>query len=202
MSKIIDFFRRHRIFKHICLIVAVSVVLLTVVFYWLGVYTRHGEREVVPEVRSLSLDEAVRSLEAHRMTMVVTDSIYNRNYALGSVVEQDPKPGEFVKPGRRIYVVVNAATHPTVPFPTVVDMSLRQAKALLEGAEFVVKDIVYKPSEYKDLVLSAQYNGKVIREGDRIPVGSSITLCVGKGLEAGDEQQDELGSEIENRIQF
>ena len=87
MSKIIDFFRRHRIFKHICLIVAVSVVLLTVVFYWLGVYTRHGEREVVPEVRSLSLDEAVRSLEAHRMTMVVTDSIYNRNYALGSVVE-------------------------------------------------------------------------------------------------------------------
>ena len=99
-------------------------------------------------------------------------------------------------------MVVNAATHPTVPFPTVVDMSLRQAKALLEGAEFVVKDIVYKPSEYKDLVLSAQYNGKVIREGDRIPVGSSITLCVGKGLEAGDEQQDELGSEIENRIQF
>ena len=202
MSKFIDFFRRHRILKHVCLIVLVGIAILVGVFSWLGVYTRHGQREVVPEVRALTMPEAVQMLEAHQLAMVVTDSIYNPHYALGSIVEQDPKPGEFVKPGRRIYVVVNSATHPTVPFPTVVDMSLRQAKALLEGSEFVVSEIVYKPSEYKDLVLAARYLGKDVREGDRIPVGASIVLYVGKGLEAGDEQEDGLGSEIESRIQF
>ena len=202
MSKFVDFFRRHRILKHICLIVLAGILILVGVFEWMGVYTRHGEKEVVPEVRDMTLREALQVLETRHLTLVVSDSIYNRNFELGRIVEQDPKPGEYVKPGRRIYVVANSTTHPTVPFPQVDDMSLRQAKAVLEGSEFVVDRIEYVPSEYKDLVLSAKYSGRKVVEGDRIPVGASITLCVGKGLEAGDEQTDELGDEIESKINF
>lgn len=202
MSKFVDFFRRHRIFKHFCYAVLTGIVLLTFVFVGLNHYTHHGAKEVVPEVRNMSLAEANKVLQDRQLVYVITDSIYNRKFEPGRIVEQNPKPGEFVKPGRRIYVVINAATQPMVPFPAVVDMSLRQAKATLEGAEFVVDDIIYKPSEYKDLVLSAIYQGHMVREGDRVPIGSSITLCVGKGLEAGDELEDELGNEIESRINF
>lgn len=202
VSAFIDFFRRHRLFKHFCLAVAAGLLVLAAVFTWLGVYTRHGYKEVVPEVRGLSREEAMRQLEARQLALAVSDSVYNRTYEPSRIIEQDPKPGEFVKPGRRVYVVINSATRPQVPFPPVVDMSLRQARATLEGAEFTVDRVIYQPSDYKDLVLSAVYDGRVVREGDRVPVGASITLCVGQGAGSAEVQDDPLGDEIENNIRF
>ena len=38
------------------------------------------------------------------------------------------------------------------------------------------------PSEYKDLVLELQYNGRTITPGARLPEGSSVVLLIGNGL--------------------
>ena len=65
--------------------------------------------------------------------------------------------------------------------PEVIDLSLRQAQALLAGADFKVKEVVYQPSDYRDLVLEVLYDDKIVNAGEEIPTYSELILHVGDG---------------------
>ena len=69
-----------------------------------------------------------------------------------------------------------------VAMPNLVDLPLRQAKALIESSGLEIGLLKYKPDLSIDVVLDQQYNGKNIREGDSIQKGSVIDLILGKGL--------------------
>lgn len=208
--KVIEFFKRHRFLKHCVFVLVVACVLLFALFWWLDAYTHHGEREVVPQLQGLSLSEAEKVLAEHQLQISVYDSVYSRTAAAGSVVEQNPKAGSVVKHGRKIYVSINSINRPMVVVPDLEDLSLRQAKVAVEGAEFTVAEVVYKASKYKDLVLSAESGGRRLQSGDRLPVGSPIRLIVGAGTTDETEVnylnhpelRDELGDEIESQIRF
>ena len=208
--KIIDFFKRHRFLKHLLFVLVVACLLVFGLFWWLDVYTRHGESEVVPDLQGLSLSEATSALTSHQLSLSVYDSVYSRTAKPGTVVEQNPKPGELVKHGRKIYVSINSINRPLVVVPDLEDLSLRQARVAVEGAELVVADVVYCASKYKDLVLSAESNGRKIGHGDRLPVGSPVRLNVGAGTTDNEEVyymnhpelRDQLGDEIESKINF
>jgi hypothetical protein len=179
--KVLDFFKKHPILIHFIAMFLLVIGILVGLFFWLDDYTRHGQTNVVPDVRGMMQQEASATLESVSMQSAVIDSVFRPTAEPGIVLEQNPSAGSLVKEGRRIYLIVNAKMAQMIPFPDVVDMALRQAKVQIEGAEFLIKEVKYEPSEFKDLVLYVEYNGDSIQAAQKIPFRSEVIVHVGQG---------------------
>lgn len=169
------------LFKNIILALAVFIVLVNIVLFAIDGYTRHGEAEIVPDLRNMYVEEAEVLLAAQGLNLQIIDSMYDRQKSLGTIVEQTPPAASTIKKGRSVYAIINSTTIRKVPVPDVRDVSLRQAEAVLGTFELKVAQIVYEPSEYKDLVLDILLDGKSVPPGQRVPEGTAITLVVGQG---------------------
>ncbi len=167
--------------KNLILALVVFVALANIVLFSIDGYTRHGEAEIVPDLRNMYVEEAEIILAAQGLKLQVIDSMYDRKKPLGVIVEQTPPEASTIKKGRSVYAIINAAAIRRVPMPDVRDVSLRQAEAILTTFELKVDQILYEPSEYKDLVLEVLLDGKPVSSGQRVPEGTAVTLVVGQG---------------------
>ena len=199
--KLFDFFRKHPFLSSLLGIILVSLLLLIGVFSWLDSYTRHGEADVVPDVRGLSIQAGTSILEGKGMQCSVVDSVFIPDATPGVILEQTPSAGALVKSGRRIYVMVNAVSAQMVTFPDVVDMSLRQARVQIESADFVIKQVKYELSAYKDLVLFVDYMGDTIQVAQKIPYKSEVVLHVGKGDLKVSEEDSLVETSVDEAIE-
>ncbi|WP_303036458.1 PASTA domain-containing protein [Duncaniella muris] len=170
-----------KVFLHIGIMIIVAVAIVWLAMLWLDVWTRHDDTITVPPVKTLSYGEAAARLDQHGLVAVLSDSVYDKSTRPGTVIDQNPKVGTIVKEGREIYLTINAFSPKMVSLPTLTDISLRQAKSILEGLE--IKKVVEKrvPSDFKDLVLAVRYKGTRLSPGARVPVNATIELEVGEG---------------------
>lgn len=166
---------------NLLLILITAVVLGWLVMSWLDWWTGHGKTAVVPSVKGMPYEQAVATIENAGMVVELNDSMYDSKMKPGAVIEQNPSVGSVVKPGRTVYLTINAFYPRMVTVPVLTDVSLRQATSALEGLG--ITDIVKIPvvSEYKDLVLGAETGGKPLSAGMRIPVNAKVILKVGDG---------------------
>ena len=163
---------------------AAGIVLLCIVLgvmLFLNKYTRHGVEIVVPEVTGLYLEEAKAIIEAEGLNFFVTDTTYSNKTPLGTLVEQDPRAGSKVKPGRVVYVIHNAYARKPIALPNLQDLSLRQAERTLQSLEINVANVTYVPSTFKDIVLEVRKGEQKVMVGSHLEEGDSITLIVGNG---------------------
>ena len=170
-----------KILLNILAMIAVGIVILWITSLWLDSWTRHGDTISVPSVRSLSYTEALSALDADGLKGCISDSVYDLHTPPGTVIEQNPKAGTVVKEGREVFLVINALSPKMVTLPSLTDISLRQARSILEGLEIKNIKVVTLPSDFKDLVLGVKYNGARLSAGARIPVSSTVVLEVGQG---------------------
>lgn len=172
-----------KILLNLLAMILLAILLLWFGTLWLDVWTDHGEYQTVPDVRRLSYDEAVQKLEKDGFVVELSDSVYDNSAAPGMVVEQNPKVNTKVKHARTVYLTVNAFSPRSVTLPALTDMSLRQARSILEGLG--VKNIVVRevPSEYQDLVLNVTSDGHRLMPGARIPTTCTVTIEVGAGMQ-------------------
>lgn len=168
--------------KRLLLAILLFIAIAWVSLYFTGVYTHHGESVPVPDLRGLYMEEASAKLNQSDLYIEVIDSVYMSDKALGTIVDQIPAPGSTVKKNRAIYLIVNKQQKHKVPVPEVSDLSYRQADALLKSLGLKVSSVIYRPSEYKDLVIDVLYDSVSISSGTRLPEGSSVVLVVGSGL--------------------
>jgi beta-lactam-binding protein with PASTA domain len=171
--------------KRVLLAITIFVALAWITLLIVDQYTRHGEFEVVPDLRGMYVEEAQLLLSNQGLYPQVIDSVYVRNKKLGTIIEQTPIPNSTVKKDRPIYIIINSRQVRKIPVPDVTDGSFRQADAMLKAVGLNVSGVDYKPSEYKDLVIDIKYRGKSLDPGTRIPENSYLTLVVGSGV--GDE---------------
>lgn len=160
---------------------AVAVLLAWLALAWLDVWTGHGRESVVPAVENRPCRAAVEALEAQGFAAEVSDSVYDSHTLPGTVVDQNPKAGTRVKPGRLVYLTINALSPRTVTLPRLTDMSLRQARAILDGLGLKNVTAVTVPSDFKDLVLGVVCGGHTVSAGARVAVNAPIVLEVGEG---------------------
>lgn len=200
-----NFFRKHPIILNLLLIIACGFLLVVAAMFGLDAWTAHGQVQVVPDVRALTIPEAERVLRDCNLRAEVVDSVYDTAVARGSVVEQVPPAANRVKPGRTVYLSINAFSPRQITLPELVGCSVRQARASLESMGF--KDIreVRVPSDYRDLVLAVKSMGVTLRAGTKLPLSSAIVIEVGEGYSpeaAADSimplSEDEWDSIIEN----
>ena len=159
-----------------------AIALLWWVFRFLDDYTLHGESITVPDLYGFSINELDGFLEEKKLRYVVMDSIYDTEAEKGVVIDQDPKPNFKVKQNRTVYLIVNAMSPPKVKMPRLVDLSLRQAIAMLETYGLKVGALEYVPDLAKNAVLVQKINGREVQPGAMIRKGSAVDLVLGDGL--------------------
>ena len=166
-------------------IVAMVVVGIGVIFgvlEWLDVYTRHGETVTVPNVREMTVEEAEKAFRQEGLVCVISDTRYVKNLAAGIVLDMKPNAGEKVKEGRTIYLTINTREVPLRAVPDVADnSSFRQAEAKLQSVGFKLTEVQLIPGE-KDWVYGVKYQDRELSAGEKVPVGTALTLIVGDGL--------------------
>ncbi len=195
MKKIFDFFKRHIILANVLLMGVAALVLVVLINIFLGWWTGHGDVRTVPVVKNMTLTNATGVLSGCDLAVEVADSVYSDEYRPGVVVEQFPEAGSTVKPGRVVYLTLNATTPPQVPVPNLVGISLRQAQAALRSLGFTDIREVRVPSDYKDLVIAVKSMGVSLRAGTKLPTSATIVIEVGEGAVAPENTESEL---IEN----
>ncbi len=193
MSKIRDFYRKHPFLSNFILVVLAGLLLLWVVLLWLDHWTMHGSTAIVPQVKNKSYGEAAAILAANNLAIEISDSIYDRNLAPGTVVESWPKAGAVVKDGRQVYVTITAFSpkQVTISMPLSGNVSSRQAMSYLRGIGITDVRLEHVPSEFADLVVGARYGDTPLSVGSVIPVTSTVTLQVGMGY-AEPEDSDSI----------
>ena len=140
---------------NLLLIIIAGLIVVWVLMMFLDNWTLHGQEEEVPDVKGLNVHIAKGTLQRNGMEPIISDSIYDNTRSSGTVVEQNPRPGSKVKPGRSVYLTIVAYSPKIVRFPEVTNTSLRQGESMIRGIG--IQDVIIKrvPSEYEDLVLGA-----------------------------------------------
>ena len=163
--------------------VVVAVLLVLGVLKGINLYTHHGEAVKVPDVKGLGVDEAEALMQRAGLVAVVSDSNYVKTMPAGSVLDMVPVAGQNVKLGRTVYLTINTFSIPLKEVPDVADnSSLRQAEASLRAEEFKLDSVELVSGEL-DWVYGVKYKGRLLRPGEKVPIGSTLQLMVGCGGE-------------------
>ena len=169
------------IWLNLAAMAAVVVLLVVGVKFGIDMYTHHGEAIPVPDIKHKSFADAKQMLAHAGLLIEVTDTGYVRTLPADCILEQSPQPGDFVKSGHVIYVIVNSANTPTITMPDIVDYSsMREAMAKLRAMGFKVGEPQFIVGE-REWVYGATVNGRHVVAGDKIPVDAVVVLQVGNG---------------------
>ncbi|WP_347281975.1 PASTA domain-containing protein [uncultured Alistipes sp.] len=166
---------------NLLLIAAIILVMAVIAHVVMQIGTRHGSRRTVPDFSGVQLLEAQRLARRHDLKLQINDSLFVPAYEGGIVLDQLPKGGVEVKPGRTVYITINSFRQKMVPVPFVADRSLRQAKNMLEIAGLEIAQLIYRPDMATNYVLDEYFGRQRITETTRVEaeMGSGVTLYVG-----------------------
>lgn len=171
-------------------LLAMAIVLVLLVVgakFGIDMYTHHGEAILIPDIRHKSYADAKQILANEGLLIEVTDTGYVRTLPADCILEQSPQPGDKVKSGHVIYVIVNSGNTPTITLPDIIDnSSVREAIAKLTAMGFKVGPPQYIVGE-REWVYGATVNGRHVSAGERIPVGAEVVLQVGNGSRSADD---------------
>jgi len=183
-----SFISRHPVLANIGIICIIAILGIYAVYVAIALFTKHGRSNELPGVEGKTYTEAVNILHDRGFKVDIRDSLYRDDVNPGYVIEQFPKANSIVKPGRKIFLYINAV-HPREVVlddnnrPNELAMkgeSFRSAMAKLDELGF--KNVrVVKVLGTTDRVVKVTANGKAVRKMQKIPVTSSIVLEVSDG---------------------
>lgn len=174
--------KNHTILYHLVVIALVLLGLAVVSFVAMALGTRHSARRTVPDFVGLKLNDANYFAGRRDLKIIINDSLHVSAYPGGVILDQLPKGGVVVKPGRKVYVTVNSVRQRMVVVPYVAGRSLRQAKNMLETAGLTIDNLEYVEDIATNYVLGEVVDGVEVLEDSlevRAEMGSGVALRVG-----------------------
>ena len=184
-SGAISFLKRRPLIANILYMGIVGIVLLVAVYIGLKIGTRHNRTIEVPNFMGMVIEDAYDVAERSDLQLIVRDSIFDVDLPGGTIVDQLPKISTIrevtVKPGRKVYVTVNAYTRRKVDVPYVAKQTLRQALNQIERSGLTIAKLVYEADMTStDYVIKQRVgNNEILPTSKRqAPVGTGVTLHV------------------------
>lgn len=133
---------------------------------------------MIPTLVGKSLDEAGRLVDAARLKLEVSSPEFRENYAVNSIISQEPPPGVYVAEGATIKVVPSATEQPKVQIPDFMYKPIPEALNLAQQKRLVVSEIAFK---FDDKI----EEGRVIKQEpvakSNVPEGKEVILTISKG---------------------
>lgn len=185
MSKLLLYLRTDTFRKNLIYALIFIGVLFLLIYFGLRIYTKHGDAQEVPELKGLTVQEAMRVLDKAGLEYDI-DSVYQVDAQPGLVIEQDPEPKALVKSGRTIYLTIITQVAPEIAFPEIIDKNLIEATAILRNHSLKIGDTVYINDIARDVVLDVKFAGQPLKAGRMISKGSRVTLVLGNGRGANE----------------
>ncbi|MDA3853317.1 MAG: PASTA domain-containing protein [Bacteroidales bacterium] len=170
--------------KQFLLAIVISAVLFLATVIGLRIFTHHGEAILVPDIKGYNEAQVARVISANNLRYEIIDSIYTEEVLPGTVFDQIPPAGAFVKEDRKLFLILNAIRSERVIMPSLKNVSLRQAKVMITQNGLKLGQIIYVSSEYKDLVINQLMNDTLVTPGAMVRKFSTVDLYVGRGLGA------------------
>lgn len=184
-SKFID---RHPVMANLVIILIIAALGIYAAYLTTALFTKHGRSVHVPRVENMSYTEAISKLHDSGLKVDIRDSLYREDVRPGFVIEQFPKANSVVKPGRKIFLYINAVhpkevildddNHPN-------EFAMRgesERGALAKFEELGFKNVrVVKVLGSSDRVVKVLANGRPVRKMQKVPVNSSIVIEVSDG---------------------
>ena len=162
----------------------IIIVMVFALMKFLSVKTHHGEEIKVPDLSKMQIKIADEKIKELGLELILLDTVdFKKDLPPFSVVEQDPKAGNTVKSGRKIYVKVNAGEYMDVTLPVMKNKTYRQISANIKSLGLVEGTITYKPHIAKDIVIQVLQNGKKLDAGDKVKKNSKLDFILGDGKE-------------------
>jgi beta-lactam-binding protein with PASTA domain len=181
IKNIIEFIKSKTFFKHLGMSLGSVLVFLTIVYFGLGSYTNHGETITVPSFIGQKPEMLDEFIQNKGLEYSIVDSIFDPSLPKGSVIDQEPSANNKVKKGRTVYLTINSVDPPQIKMPNLIDVSYKQAEAILQTYGLKVGNLIYKPDVAKNAVIDQLFNGQRVKAGDPILKGSIINLVLGDG---------------------
>ena len=182
MKKFFSWLKKHTIAYNIVVIALVFLGLAIAAFIAMALGTRHSARRTVPDFVGLRMNDAEYFAARRDLQIIVNDSLHVSAYPGGVVLDQLPKGGVVVKPGRKVYVTINSVRQRMVDVPYVAGRSLRQAKNMLETAGLTIDHLEYAEDIATNYVLAEFVDGVEVLEDSlavRTEMGNGVVLRVG-----------------------
>ena len=207
MKSFWSWLKKHTIAYNIVVIALVFLGLAVASFVVMALGTRHSAKRTVPDFVGLRLNDANYFAGRRDLKIIINDSLHVASYPGGVILDQLPKGGVVVKPGRKVYVTINSSRQRMVVVPYVAGRSLRQAKNMLETAGLTIDHLEYVEDIATNYVLGESVDGVEVLEDSlevRTEMGNGVTLRVGVAPnDAGTSVPQVLGRslhEAKNRL--
>lgn len=180
--------KRYAILINLAIIIAVAITGVFIAYFSLAVFTKHGQETEVPKVEDISYTQAIETLHKKGFNVEIRDSVFRDDIRPGYVIEQFPRANSKVKPGRKIFLYINAV-HPKEVviddealkgIPALKDWSLRQVRSRLNELGFKNVRIVTVMG-MDDRVVKILADGKTVFKMEKVPVNRQITIQVSDG---------------------
>ena len=180
--------RRHPILINILIIIVIAFLGLWIVYIAAALFTKHGEEQVVPKVENMSYTKAIELLHSYGLNVDIRDSLYRDDIKPGFVIEQFPKANSIVKPGRKIFLYINAV-HPK---EVIIDDNHDRTALAMKGMSYRqgfsrLHELGFKEIEtitvlgLDDRIVKILANGKPVYQMQKVPVNAKITIEVSDG---------------------
>jgi beta-lactam-binding protein with PASTA domain len=165
--------------------IALLVFVLVVwgIWMWMGSYTRHGSKVLVPQLTGLTFEEAADILGDRNLKGIIVDSVFTEKVDRGTVFAHTPEEGQEVKPDRKVYITMNASSRKVLKMPDLMNQSKRQAISMLELIGLQVGKVEERKDQCDGCVVDQRYNGRSIEAGESIRQGEKVDLVLGSGLD-------------------
>lgn len=146
-------------------------------FFIAGVIISQRKKVEIPDVTGLSVVDALEKLNPKKLNLQISEKAFDSAVPWDYIISQYPEPGEEVKEGRIVRVVVSRGIIQT-KVPDLENMSLREAQGVLKRGGWIVGRIAFVSSAYAA-------EGKVIAQtpqsdSDALP-DSKINLLASDG---------------------
>ncbi|MCB0600875.1 MAG: PASTA domain-containing protein [Saprospiraceae bacterium] len=180
--------------KQLGLIVAFLLAMLLLVFGWLKIYTRHGQKLELPDYTEMSLLDAEKDAKHRDFEIVVSDSVHIVEKPGGIILQQNPAPHSLVKKDRKVYVTVTKYKPDKINLEDLGKLygnAFNSIQDMLKGYHIQarIRDYRYDPFG-ENIILEVWYNGQVIvnKEGVRantqIDKGGTLEFILSKSNDA------------------
>lgn len=184
-SKLKHFFWSKRFLKNFAILIGVYIVVIFGTIWYLDISTDHGEKIKVPNLIGKNEKSIKTLVEDLGLTYEVVETVYDPTKVAGTIVSQDPMATDStmvsVKEGRVIRIKVTKRSQ-LVEVPQCIDKSQRFAENILRSRGLKYKVEFKASTEANGAVIEQYYNGKKVKEKERVPIGSTIRIVVGRNL--------------------
>lgn len=152
---------------------------------WLKFYTNHGQKLQMVDFKNKKLEDAYELADDKTFQLIVIDSLFVIGKEGNIIIDQNPKTGDLVKEGRKVYVTVTKSNPDKIfvsELPALYGNDFAQKSLELKNRGILskIKSKKYDPGD-PNHILEVFYNGELII--DQTIVKKDVAIDKGSTLE-------------------